>query len=202
MSKPGSQWRRHAGLTACVLFGAALVVGLVQTLVHAGQDVYYIPHYGVGLAAGAFVVAVAGIALGWRSGRFGRVALTMLGVVVAIVGVVSFGVLMLALVMAFSVLVARASRGRRDATATAAGVLLGLGVFVLALVALSPPLVDCADGSAGENMFLGFGSNSASGSGSVSADGQTNRGRAQGETYVYSYTCRNGKLVQFAIRYR
>jgi MFS family permease len=188
------------GQIGYVLLGTALVVGLVQALVHARQDVYYIPLYGVGMAVGAFVVAVAGIGLGWRTGRFGRVALTMLAVVVALVGVVSFGVLLLALVLACLVLVVRASRARQDAAATGAGVLLGLGVSVLALVALSPPLVDCADGSAGENVFMGLGSNSASGSASGGADGQTNRGRAQGDTYVYSYTCRSGKLVQFAIR--
>ena len=205
MSRPGSRWKSHAYRAGYLLLAAACVAGLTRTLLHAGQDVYYIPRYGVGIALAAFLVAVTGIGLGWRSGRPGSVALTMLGVVVAVAAAVSFGILLLLVVLALWVLVSRASRERREASATAAGVLVGLGMFVLALIALSPPLVDCAKGSAGENAFLGHGSNAAAGSsfsGSGSANGRTNRGRAQGETYVYSYTCRDGKLVQFALRRR
>jgi hypothetical protein len=196
------EWVQDALRLAYVVLAVALVVGLVRVLLHAGQDVYYIPLYGVGIAVAAFVVAVMGIALGWRSGRFGSVVLTMLGVVVAVAAVVSFGILLLLVVLAIWVLVTRAPWGTRDASAMAAGGLLGLGVFVLALLALSPPLVDCADGSAGENVFLGLESNSSAGSVSASANGQVNRGRAEGETYAYSYECRDAKLVKFALRRR
>lgn len=201
MSKPGRRWSGHVGQVGYVLLGSAVVVGVVLTLAHARQDVYYIPLYGVGIALGAFVVAAAGIVLGWRSGRFGRVALTMLGVAVGLLGVVSLPILLPALVLVLALLAA-ATRGSAEAAATGAGVLVGLGACVLALVALSPPLVDCADGSAGENVFMGIASNSASGSGSDSADGRTHRGRAQGDTYAYTYTCRDGKLAQFSIQKR
>lgn len=203
MSSSDSRLPALAWRAAYVLLTVALVGGLARVLLHAGQDEYYIPSYGVGIAVAAFLVAAVGAALGWRSGRFGSVVLTMLGVMAAIGSVVSFGILLLLVVLAIGVLVTRAPWGAPDASVIAAGGLLGLGVFVLALLALSPPLVDCAEGSAGENVFLGLESNSSASSGaSASAQGHVNRGRAEGETYVYSYECRDGELVSFALRRR
>ena len=202
MSSSDSRLRALAWRAAYVLLAVALVGGLARVLLHAGQDVYYIPLYGVGIAVAAFLVAAVGAALGWRSGRFGSVVLTMLGVVVAVAAVISCGILLLFVVLAIGVLVTRARWGTLDASAIAAGGLLGLGVFVLALLALSPPLVDCAEGSAGENVFLGLESNSSARSGSASANGHVNRGSAVGETYAYSYECRDGELVSFALRRR
>lgn len=197
------RWRRRADDVGYTLLATALVVGLALTLLHAGQDVYYIPGYGVGIALAAFVLASVGAGLGWRSGRPGIVALTLLAVALGVIGflsILSIGILLLAVSLALFVVAARLPRGRHHAAATGAGVLLGLGVPVLALISLSPPLVDCEASSSGENIFLGLESNSASGS--VSADGRTDRGRAEGGTYRYSYTCRNGKLVQFDFRHR
>ena len=155
MSSSDSRLHALAWRAAYVLLAVALVGGLARVLLHAGQDVYYIPLYGVGIAVAAFLVAAVGAALGWRSGWFGSVVLTMLGVVVAVAAVISFGILLLFVVLAIGVLVTRARWGTLDASAIAAGGLLGLGVFVLALLALSPPLVDCAEGSAGEERVLG-----------------------------------------------
>jgi hypothetical protein len=60
---------------------------------------------------------------------------------------------------------------------------------------------DCATGSAGENVFFGLASDAASGSGSAGADGTTSRGGARGENDEYTYTCRNGRLVEFELRH-
>lgn len=58
---------RRLELGVYVLLAAAIVAGLVLTLVRARQEVYYIPGYGVAIAAVAGIVAVAAIGVGWRA---------------------------------------------------------------------------------------------------------------------------------------
>ena len=205
---PEPSWTKghRAGQAGFTLLAAGLVLGLAITILHARQEVFYIPTYGIGIAAGAFVLAAMGLALSWRSRRFGLAALTMLAVALGVMGVLaifSIGLLLLAVSLAlFFVLAAKLPGGANRAPATAGGVLLGLGVPVLALISLSQPLVDCQSGSSGENIFLGFESDSAAASASLSPDGRTETGRAQGETYEYAYRCRDGKLAQFDLRRR
>ena len=69
-----------------MLLGAAIVAGLVLTLIHAGQEVYYIPGYGVAIAAGAGVIAVAAIGVGWRARRGRVVALAAIGGALTVLG--------------------------------------------------------------------------------------------------------------------
>jgi hypothetical protein len=197
--------RHRIGQAGFTLLGTALVLGLVTTLLHARQEVFYIPAYGVGIAVGAFVLAAMGLGLSWRSSRFGLATFTMLAVVLGVVGVLailSIGILLLAVSLALFLVLGKLPRGAHRTAAAAGGVLLGLGVPPIALMSFLPPLVDCRDGSSGENMFLGFESNSGGGSSSVSADGRRASGRAHGDTFEYAYECRDGKLVRFDFRRR
>lgn len=189
---------RRAGYA---LIAAALIAAVVATVIHAGEDVYGITAPWLVIAAGAALAGAAGIALGWRARRFGAVVLTMGAVMAAIAAILSLGAFVLAAVVV-GVAVAAAATGRRwDRQVAAAGSLLGVGAFVLALTALTPPLVDCARGSAGENIFLQSGGH-LTGSGATSSGGSTSHGSVRGDSYVYSYACRDGKLVAFTLRRR
>jgi hypothetical protein len=192
---------RRLELGVYVLLGAAIVASLVLTLVHAGQEVYDIPGYGVAIAVVAGVVAAVAIGVGWRATCGRVVALAAIGGALTVLGVLSLPPV-LVVAAALLVLAVRTSRGEHATAAVVAGVLLGIALHVVALIALSPPLVDCATGSAGENVFLGLTSNAASGRGSADAAGTTSRGRARGETYEYTYSCRDGRLVDFELRNR
>ena len=185
-----------------VLLAAATAAGLVLTVVHASDEVYAIPGYGVAIAAGAAVMAAAGIALGWRAKRGSAVALAATAGALAVLALLSFPPL-LVLVAALAALAVRTARGASaNATAaTAGGALLGVGLHVVALIALSPPLVDCESGQAGENVFIGLGSNSTAVTGSSRGDGAT-RGRLEGDDYLLTYTCRGDELADFELRDR
>ncbi len=208
MSVPPSRARRfisHAGLA---LLGAGLAFAFATTVVHAREEVFYIPAYGVGIAAGAFCVAVIGLVLSWRSRRVGLAVLTMLAVALGVIGVLailSIGILLLAVSLALGAVVAtRLAADGSGRAAAAGGVLLGLGAPVLAVIAMSGPLVECELGGAraGQNLFLGFESGSSGGGAAISPDGRTASGRSHGETYDYTYRCQDGKLVDFDFRHR
>jgi hypothetical protein len=189
---------RRLELGLYVLVAAAIAAGLVLTVFHATEEVYAIPGYGVAVAIGATALAAAGIALGWRA-RCGRaVALAATAGALAVLALLSFPPL-LVLVASLAAIAVRAARvSANTSAAVAGGAMLGIGLHVVALIALSPPLVDCDSGTAGENVFLGLRSDSSSGSGS--SRGDTTRGRLEGDDYVLTYTCRGADLVEFDLR--
>lgn len=192
---------RRLELAAYVLLGAALAGGLVLTLVHAHDEVYAIPGYGVAIAVAGAVAALAGIALGQRAHRGRVVALAAVAGALAVLAALSFAPL-LVLVAVIAAVAVRSARGVANAAqAVAGGALLGIGLHVVTLIALSPALVDCESGSAGENVFLGLGSDSSTGSGSARGDGTTS-GRLQGDDYLLTYTCRGDDLTDFELRDR
>jgi hypothetical protein len=192
---------RRLELGTYVLLGAVIAAGLALTIVHAGREVYAIPGYGIAIAAGAALIAAAGIALAWRARQGRVVALAAVAGALAVLALLSF-VPLLVLVAVIAALAVRSARGEGNAAAAlAGGAMLGLGLHVVALIALSPALVDCGDGSVGENVFLGLGSHAVSGTGSAGADGSS-RGRIHGETYDLSFACRGGELVEFDLRDR
>jgi hypothetical protein len=202
----GVQTMRLGRRGARALLVAVLVaagVGLAVAIEHAGQDVYYVPAYGVAIAIAAFAAAVVGFVLVWRSSQATLGLAAMLTAALAVTGaiaILSIGVLLLLTAFALSVLVASHARRRRDpGGALAGGAVLGVGLPLLAVIALSPPLVDCESGRAGENLFLGLESSSGSGSGSISADGQSS-GRVSGDGYEYEYVCRGETLLRFEMR--
>jgi hypothetical protein len=192
---------RRLELGVYLLLGAVVAAGLVLTVVHASDEVYAIPGYGVGIAIAGAALAAAGIALGWRA-RCGRaVALAATAGALAILALLSFPP-MLVLVAVLAVIAVRMARGSANAgAALAGGAMLGAGLHVVALIALSPPLVDCASGQAGENVFLGLRSDRSSGNGSSSHSGTTS-GRLEGDDYVLTYSCRGAELVDFDLRRR
>jgi hypothetical protein len=194
---------RRLELAAYVLLGAAIATGLVVTVLHAADEVYAIPGYGVAIAAVAAIAAAAGIALAWRSRRGRAVTLAALAGALAVLAVLSFPPLLVLVAALAAIAVRAAGSPTRGATAAAiaGGALLGIGLHVVALVALSPPLVDCAGGRAGENVFLGLHSHASSGTGSSGGEGRT-RGRLRGDGYDLSYACRGDALVEFELQVR
>ncbi len=208
MSGPPSRARQFVGQTALALLGAGLILALAATIVHARQEVFYIPAYGVGIAAGAFCVAVIGLGLSWRSRRFGLAVLTMLAVALGVIGVLSIlsiGIVLLAISFGLGLVVATRLAADRDGRAAAAGgILLGVGGPVLAVIAMSGPVVECKRGAVreGQNIFLGLESSSGGGGASMSPDGRTTSGRSRGETYEYTYRCQDGELADFEFRDR
>jgi hypothetical protein len=192
---------RRLELAAYVLLGALIAAALALTIVHASDEVYAIPGYGVVIAIGGAVMAAVGIALGWRARRGRATALAAVAGVFAVVSLLSFPPLLVLVVALTAIAVRTAHGGSGGATAVSAGFALGIGLHIVALIALSPPLVDCAKGSAGENVFLGLGSDSGSGRSSSDGDGTT-RGRLEGDDYLLTYTCRGDELADFELRDR
>lgn len=192
-------------MAACVVCAAvvgAIVLGVV-VLDHAGDAVYGIPRWGVVMTVALMgSSAVGGAVLAWsRQVGFGAVVLSAAATgALGILAVFSFG--LLALLAATGLLAWAASgtwAGARNTRAAVGAVLAGAPLPVLVVLAASGPLVDCqADGvTAGENVFLGVGS--SGGSATATADGT---GRVEGGSYEYSYTCRDGTLVRFELRWR
>ncbi|HEV2814854.1 MAG TPA: hypothetical protein VGW10_16480 [Solirubrobacteraceae bacterium] len=196
---------RHAAHALLVVFLAALAAGLALTIDHAGEAIYNLPGYAVGIAIAVAAIAVAGAALVWRSrdvwsgvGAAVVAALTVGG----LLAILSIGLVLLALAAALGVLLAtRAPAGPRRGLALAGGALVGVALPLVALTALSGPLVDCAGGSSGENFFMGLESSSGSSSATVDVDGNAS-GRATGDSYEYEYECRGDRLVRFDLRER
>jgi hypothetical protein len=187
-------------LVVIVVGGAA--AGLAVTLIHAGDEVYGLPWWAVALAVAGFVAVVAGGVLLWRSGAAGRGLLAALAVALGLVGLVaifSIGVLLLAAAALVAVLLA--TRLRPTTRTVRAGALVGVGLPLIALTALSDPLVDCESGRSGENVFLGLGSDESSAEGASFPDGRS-FGRSEGDGYAYEYECREGELVRFDFRDR
>ena len=179
---------------------AAAAAALAVAVDHAGEDVYYVPTYGVAIAAAAFAAAVAGGVVIWRSRAAGLGVAAAAATALFVLGVLAiFSIGLLLLLVAAVVTVAVARRAGERPAAVAGGVLLGAPLPVLAVIALAGPLVDCQTGTSGENVFLGFESSESSGSTTVSPDGSST-GRVAGEGYAYEYACRDGRLVRFELR--
>jgi hypothetical protein len=184
---------RVAVLLALVLAAAAALGVIVD---HAGEDVYYVPGYAVGIAVAAFAATVGGAVAVWRSRQ------ALVGVAMAIAAALAVGGLLAILSIGLLLLIASvpfaayAAARCQNENALGGGALLGIGLPVLAVIALSQPLVDCESGRAGENVFLGLESDSGTSSMSSSPDGDTS-GSFAGDGYAYEYECRDGKLVRF-----
>jgi hypothetical protein len=195
-------------LVALPVIGGALVATAV-VLDHAGQDVYGIPGWGVGvtIALSSLVLLGAGAILWSRQPALSAVVLV--GAALGAFGVVAMlSIGPFALIPAGGLLWwASAHRwtGPHRTRATVGAALAGAPLPVLVVFAMAGPLVECAanGSSSGENVFMALGSSGGSGTSvatSSSSLDATAGGHASGDGYEYSYECRDGRLVRFALR--
>lgn len=182
----------------------AVVVGFVAawwaTLAvrHWGQAVYDVP-------LAAVVVALAGGALA-LTGAGGMVAvrrhdaallsgLVALCLVFGTLAIFSVGLLFLLAGAGMTVILARRLRGAGP-WAVASGVAMAIGLATTGLVALQPPMVTClANGTRISSSIWSGGTGTASGS-TRNGPGYSTGTFTQGAK-TYSFTCRDGRLVEF-----
>jgi hypothetical protein len=196
----------RGAVVAAVVAAAAVACGVV-VIVHSGEEVYGIPGWGVGLTVALVAVSLAGCAVVARVRQpgFSAVVLACAAfVVLGMLAVFSFG--LLALLVAVGLLRWALSgrwSGPLRGRAAVGAVLAGAPLPVLVIFAAAGPLVDCdVDGvSGGENVFLGLGSDGGSATATGDGGGSAS-GRVEGGGYAYSYTCRDGQLVRFDMRWR
>jgi hypothetical protein len=192
------------GVLASIGLGAALATAVF--LDHGREEIYAIPGWALVLGVALAGAAIAGCVVAATSDHpvFALAALLTVALTVAgVVSIFSVGLLLLALAAGVAVVAARMAQSSQ---ATIGAVLVGFAVPLLALFALSGPVVECGhDGSSsGENLFMAFGSGSDSGSsGTVaSAPGGDGSGSASGPGYAYTFECRDSELVAFELHWR
>lgn len=185
----------------------ALTASGVTALLHAGQEVYAIPGWGVMLTVALMFIGLAGAALvAWsRQPAYaaGILAGTALGAF-GLLAILSIGIFILAVAAGLlGWTLRRPWTGPRRGAAAAGAVLAGVALPVLLVLALSGPVVDCGPQgtSAGENLFMALG-NDESEAESSDSPGGPETGRARGETYEYTFTCQDGQLTEFDFRRR
>jgi hypothetical protein len=195
---------------------AAAVLGAVGAAIlvasHADETVYAIPGWGVTIAVGLAAVSLAGCAvIAWS--RNAGVGALMLGAAATgafgLLAIASVGLLILLAATGLLVFAIRAAAtDPQGGRALAGGALAGLPLALLAVMALSGPVVECAENGAGagENIFMTMasvgGDGVSTGESTSSAAVDTSGGEASGASYEYSYKCAGGKLVDFDLRWR
>jgi hypothetical protein len=198
-----------APLVVSVLAIATFLSAL--TVTRASDDIYGIPGWGVAATVVLLCLTVVGCGLiaSSRQPVFSVVVLAAAALGVAgILAIFSFGVLA---VLLAGGLLAWAGSGRwssaRTSSAVVGGLLTGAPLPVLVSFALAGPLVEChTDGvTTGGNVFLGAQSTRETSTSPASATGEpdgTFSGHVEGDGYDYSYVCRDGRLVEFDLRWR
>ena len=167
-----------SGTTMAVAFGAAVLVGIgvIAFAVTKNRDIVLLS------------------------------ALSMMLVLLTIAGLFSIGILVLPFTIGAIYLLVRRTAGRKGlARALLAGPAIAIGLSVLWVVWVQPPLVQCTDvgaqvssrpwwtsgGSSGESSG---GTDSATG---MQSDGQTTKGTFGTPAGRYIFSCRGDELVQF-----
>ncbi len=197
-----------AGVLVFTAAVGAAIACAVRVVGHAADDVYGIPGWGVALTLGLVALSFAGDALVAWSQEPAAGAVALVAGALGGLGLLTFLPLGL-LGLAAAALLAVRTLGRRGAGArtVAGGLLAGAPLPLLAILALGGPVVRChPDGSsAGESFFMGVASGrgvgASSGASGAAAPG-TETGHAESDGYAYSYTCRDGRLVRFRLRWR
>jgi hypothetical protein len=190
-------------LAASAAIAACAAVGLS----HAADEVYAIPSWGVTLTVVLGVVGLGGVALiAWSRNPIPAAA-TIASAALGVLGVLAFAtvglVLLVPLIAFLPIALSDRWSEHRRAAAIAGAVVAGGVIPVLALIAVSGPVVDCDEHgtSSGENVFMAIGNSTSEGGSSSSPDG-TGSGSARGDNYEYSFTCDGARLVDFDFRWR
>ena len=126
--------------------------------------------------------------------------LSMLLVLVTIAGLFSVGILVLPFTIGAIYLLIRRASGRTGLVrALLAGPVIAIGLSVLWVIWVQPPLVECNESgvTTSSRPWWGSGGESGEGSGSVAGGGQISRGTLQTPGGRYVFSCRGDELIQF-----
>ncbi len=185
------------------MFVAVVVVVLAAfstavVIRHGRQPVYGVPPAAVITSMVATVLALLGSG-GMVAVRRHDVALLsgLLGLVMAlgVLSLFSVGLLFVLAGVALAVFLARRAPGSGP-WPLLSGMAMAVGAGVPAFVALQPPMVSCSSNGVSVNSSIWEGgTNAVSGTGFGGTDGS--RGTFTQGTNTYSYTCRDGRLVEF-----
>lgn len=126
--------------------------------------------------------------------------LSMLLVLVTIAGLFSVGILVLPFTIGAIYLLIRRASGRTGLVrALLAGPVIAIGLSVLWVIWVQPPLVECNESgvTTSSRPWWGSGGESGEESGSVAGGGQISRGTLQTPGGRYVFSCRGDQLIQF-----
>ena len=194
-----SSSRTHVGyLLAAVLVGVVATFSATVVVRHSGQAVYGVTPVAVVVALAATALALLG-AGGMVAVRRHDVALlsALLGLVMAlgVLALFSVGLLFVVAGLGLAVFLARRASGCGP-WPVMSGMAMAVGLGIPAFVALQPPMVSCRSNGVSINSSIWAGGASAvSGTGSSSPD--HSRGTFTQGADTYSFTCRDGRLVEF-----
>ncbi len=127
-------------------------------------------------------------------------ALSMLLLLLTIAGLFSIGILVLPLTMGAIYLLIRRASGRNGLTrALLAGPAIAIGLSVLWVVWVQPPLVECTDAGASTSSRPWWTSGGSSGEGSsgMQSGGVVTSGTLNTPSGRYVFRCTDGELTQF-----
>lgn len=127
-------------------------------------------------------------------------ALSMMLLLLTIAGLLSIGIFVLPFTIGAIYLVVRRASGRAGLTrALLAGPAIAIGLSLLWVVWIQPPLVECNQSGVTTHSRPWWNSGSSSGEGgsSVGGSAEVSRGTVETPSGRYVFTCRGEELVQF-----
>lgn len=127
-------------------------------------------------------------------------ALAMLLLLLTIAGLFSIGILVLPFTIGAIYLLIRRASGRAGLTRSLlAGPAIAVGISVLWVVWVQPPLVECNESGVSTSSRPWWGSGGESGEGSMSVESgrEVSRGTLDTPSGRYIFSCRDGELIQF-----
>ena len=180
---------------------------MVTSLVgRAGEAVEAVSPLTLGVAIGASVLALvgaSGLALSRNRDLVLLSATTSLLMIVAVLALFSVGILVLPLAIVTVVLLARRTSGRRGlAVPLLAGPAVAVGLAVLFVIWVQPPLVECHEGgvSGASRPWWGSGGGSGGGGEVAPSGASVATGSIDTPSGHYVYRCEGSTLIEFRRR--
>lgn len=187
-------WRIRVVVSALAAGG---VVFLALTLFERRSDpVYAIAPYQIALASAGGLAALCGLAGLLLIRRYDLAALAAVASGLLITGwaaVLTIGMLLILLAIIPTWLLAKRVSQASDWLAVLTGSGVGVGLLLLAWVAIQPPLVACGESGA----TVSIPSQYSNGSGEATSDGDREVGWAKFDGHTLSYECHGSELVAF-----
>jgi hypothetical protein len=184
---------------AVVVTEAAMVTSLVG---RAGEAIEAVSPLTLGVAVGGSVLALVGATVLAMSRHRDLVLLSATAsmlMIVAVLALFSVGFLALPLAVVTLVLLGRRTSGRQGlAVPLLAGPAVAVGLAVLFVIWVQPPLVECREHGVSGTSRPWWGSGSGSGSGEVSPSGvSVATGSIETPSGRYVYRCEGRTLIEF-----
>jgi len=194
-------WRAVARAVAPAVVLAALAM-MASLVGRVGEPVEAVSPLTLGVALGASLFALVGASV-LATARHHDAALLSAIVSILMIGAVlslfSIGIVLLPLAIVTLVLLVRRVQGRKGLAAPLlAGPAVSVGLAVLSVIWVQPPLVECHQNGVGANSRPWWGS--SSGSGEQSPSGGVATGSIETPSGRYVYRCEGQRLTEFRRR--